>query len=94
MSSIRKNTYEEPATLRDFRGSVVTVECIACDRTTELDRKTLVKQYGASFTFQQLRRRLSLGCPRMFSEDGVDRCQTRFPRLAVNGLPFSKEDTP
>lgn len=94
MSSIRKNTYEDPTTLRDFRGSVVSVECIACDRNTELDRKILVKQYGASFTFQQLRRRLSLGCPRLISEDGIDRCQTRFPCLTENGLSFSKEDTP
>ncbi|EJZ18456.1 hypothetical protein RCCGEPOP_25552 [Rhizobium sp. Pop5] len=94
MSSIRKNTYDDPTTLRDFRGSVVTVECTACDRKTELDRKTLVKQYGASFTFQQLRRRVSLGCSRMFSEDGVDRCQTRFPGLTANGFSLSKEDTP
>lgn len=94
MSSIRKNTYGEPTTLRDYRGSVITVECRACDRNARLDRKALVKQYGASFTFLQLRRRLTLGCSRMNIEDGIDRCQTRFPCLLAAGLSFNKEDIP
>lgn len=51
MSSIRKNTYDELISLRDYRGPVVTVECKGCRRSAELDRKKLVKQYGASLTF-------------------------------------------
>ncbi|MGO6889456.1 MULTISPECIES: hypothetical protein [Rhizobium] len=54
----------------------------------------LVKQYGASFTFLQLRRRLTLGCSRMNTDDGIDRCQTRFPCLLAAGLSFNKEDIP
>ncbi|WP_225897148.1 hypothetical protein [Rhizobium phaseoli] len=82
MSSIRKNTYDELISLRDYRGPVVTVECKDCRRSGELDRKKLVKQYGASLTFMQLRRRLALGCSNMNSEDGIDRCTTWFPCLA------------
>jgi len=47
---------------------------LACDRRVDLDRKALVKQYGASLSFEQLRRRISMGCPRMVSDDGIDRC--------------------
>ncbi|ASS56433.1 hypothetical protein CHR56_18745 [Rhizobium leguminosarum bv. viciae] len=93
MSSIRKNTYGEPTTLRDYCGTVITVECRACDRNAKLDRKALVKQYGASFTLLQLRR-LTLGCSRMNTEDGIDHCQTRFPCLLAAGLSFNKEDIP
>jgi hypothetical protein len=54
---------------------------IRVDRRTDLDRKALVKQYGASLSFRQLRRRLTVGCPRMNSADGIDRCQARYPCL-------------
>jgi hypothetical protein len=68
-------------TLRDFRGEIITVECKACNRRGELDRKALVKQHGAGLSFADLRRRVALGCEKMNGEDGVDRCQTRFPCL-------------
>ncbi len=68
-------------TLKGFRGPVITAECRSCDMSVELDRKALVKQYGASFRFVELRRRLATGCERMICSDGQDRCQTRFPCL-------------
>lgn len=68
-------------TLREFRGPVITVECRACGRAAELDRKALVKQYGANLRFVELRRRMSIGCEKMICADGQDRCQTRFPCL-------------
>jgi hypothetical protein len=86
MSSLRKNTYRGPLTLREFRDPTILVECIACDRWAELDRQALVKQYGASLSFLQLRRRLSMGCPRMVADDGIDRCQTQFPGLIAAGM--------
>ncbi|WP_245510026.1 hypothetical protein [Rhizobium leguminosarum] len=91
---MRKNTYAGKMTLRDYHGTVVTVECRVCARGAKLDRKALVKQYGASFTFLELRRRLSLGCSRLNAEDGIDRCRTRFPCLLAAGLSFNKEDIP
>lgn len=38
-------------TLRDFKGPVITVECKPCGQQGELDRKALVKQFGASMRF-------------------------------------------
>ncbi|MGO8336912.1 hypothetical protein ACC778_32900 [Rhizobium ruizarguesonis] len=48
MSLMRKYTYDELAALRDSQGPVITVEYEECGRSGELDRKKLVKQYGAS----------------------------------------------
>jgi hypothetical protein len=79
-------------TLRDYKGAVITVECRRCDRRAELDRKALVKQFTASLPFHQLRRRLSAGCERMNSEDGIDRCETKFPGLLKGALSFRKEN--
>ena len=75
-------------TLREFTGSSITAECRTCDKSVELDRKTLVKQYGAGLRFVELRRRLAIGCERMICADGVDRCQTRFPCLLDANLYF------
>lgn len=83
---MRKYTYDDLTTLRDFRAPVITVACRSCDRTGELDRKKLVKLYGASLTFGQLRRRLALGCGNMNGEDGVDRCGAWFPCLVDAGV--------
>ncbi|WP_245517863.1 hypothetical protein [Rhizobium leguminosarum] len=91
---MRKNTYAGKMTLRDYHGTVVTVECRVCAPGAKLDRKALVKQYGADCTFLQLRRRLTLGCSRMNTEDGVDRGQTHFPCLLAAGLSCNKEDIP
>ncbi|MDQ0322987.1 hypothetical protein QO002_005193 [Pararhizobium capsulatum DSM 1112] len=75
-------------TLREFRSPIITAECRACDRYIELDRKTLVRQYGASIRFVELRRRLAVGCEKMICADGEDRCQTRFPCLLEANLTF------
>ncbi|MGO4569614.1 hypothetical protein AB4Z52_32370 [Rhizobium sp. 2YAF20] len=79
-------------TLRDFRGAIITVECKACNRHGELDRKALVKQHGAGLSFADLRRRVALGCEKMNGEDGVDRCQTRFPCLTEAGIVIGNVD--
>jgi hypothetical protein len=79
-------------TLRDFRGAIITVECKACNRRGELDRKALVKQHGAGLSFADLRRRVALGCERMNGEDGVDRCQTRFPCLVEASIVIGNLD--
>ncbi len=81
-------------TLRDFRAQVITVECRACDMSTELDRSVLVKRYGASTRFVELRRRLAIGCEKVICADGADRCETRFPCLLRADLYFegSKSD--
>jgi hypothetical protein len=77
---MRKNSCDD-ATLRDDRDAAITIECDACDRRSDLDRKALIKQYGATLSFRQLRRRLTVGCSRMNSIDGIDRCQACFPCL-------------
>lgn len=68
-------------TLRDFKGPVITVECKPCGQQGELDRKALVKQFGASMRFVDLRRRMAMGCDKMHCSDGQDRCGTGFPCL-------------
>lgn len=75
-------------TLKDFRAPVITAECRPCDMSIELDRRTLVKQYGASLRFVELRRRLAIGCEKMTCFDGEDRCRTRFPCLLQANLYF------
>jgi hypothetical protein len=79
-------------TLRDYKSAIITVECKACNRHGELDRKALVKQHGAGLSFADLRRRVALGCEKMNGEDGVDRCQTRFPCLAEAGIVIGNVD--
>jgi hypothetical protein len=86
---MRKNSCDE-RTLRQYRGSVISFECSICDRRTELDRKTVVSQYGASLSFRQLRRRLTIGCSRMNNADGIDRCRAHFPCL--NAGPDTADD--
>ena len=92
MSPVRKNTYSQVLTLREFRSPTISVECPACDRRAELDRQALVKQYGASLSFVQLRRRISMGCPRMVARDGIDRCHTQFPGLIAAGMSLGTAD--
>lgn len=90
MPSIRKNAYDG-LTLREFREATIAVACLVCDRHGELDRRTLVKQYGASLTFVTLRRRVAMGCAKMHGQDGIDRCDTHFPGLNGAGLSLKKE---
>jgi putative SOS response-associated peptidase YedK len=70
-------------TLRQCKDPDLIIECRACDRRDTLDRKALVKRYGASLCLDRLRRQLALGCERMNGLDGVDRCQTRFVGLSA-----------
>jgi hypothetical protein len=77
-------------TLRNYRGAIITVECKACNRRGELDRKALMKQHGAGLSFADLRRRVALGCERMNGEDGIDRCETRFPCLVEASIVIGK----
>jgi len=86
------NTYGPSVTLREFRQPIITVECRACGRREEFDRQVLVKRYGASLSFQQLRRRVAMGCPKMVSSDGIDRCETRFPDLIDAGICSMTDD--
>lgn len=78
--------------LRDFTGPVITVECKPCGRRAELDRKVLVKQFGASMRFVDLRRRMAMGCDKIHCSDGQDRCGTGFPCLleAAIAMPLRK----
>lgn len=81
-------------TLRDFKGPVITVECKPCGRQGELDRKALVKQFGTSMRFVDLRRRMAMGCDKMHCSDGQDRCRTGFPCLLEAGVAIElKEPT-
>lgn len=68
---------EGSATLRHVSGQILLVDCRACQRVEEMDRKAVVKRHGASIPVQTLRRRMGLGCDRMISHDGVDRCELR-----------------
>jgi len=86
------NTYDPLLTLREFRQPMIKVECRACARSGEFDRQAHVKQYGASLSFQQLRRRVAMGCPKMISADGIDRCQTLFPDLNEDEVSSATDD--
>nr|WP_246691050.1 hypothetical protein [Neorhizobium alkalisoli] len=66
--------------LKDVRLPIIEVECRRCDRRDSLERKSLVKQFGAGASFATLRRRFAMGCERMCHPDG-DLCGTRFPCL-------------
>lgn len=75
-------------TLRDFRAPVISMECRACDKSAEFERKALVRQFGTGVRFVELRRRLAIGCEKMICADGQDRCETRFPCLLEAKLYF------
>ena len=77
-----------PLTLRDFKGSVIAVGCKPRGQQGALDQKALVKQFGASMRFVDLRRRKAMGCNRMYSPDGRDRCGTQFPCLLEAAVVF------
>ncbi|MBO9198237.1 hypothetical protein J5277_29330 [Rhizobium sp. 16-449-1b] len=83
---IRKNSSDEDIILRHARGQVLLVACRACDRSDDLDRKAVVKRHGASIPMRKLRRWLGLGCDRMNTADGIDRCH-----LTISAKP-DKED--
>lgn len=64
-------------TLKDFRGERIDMACRRCDRHGDYDRKALVKKFGASIQFVELRRILAIGCDRR----GTDGCEAGFPCL-------------
>lgn len=68
--------------LKDFRAEKIDVECWRCDRYAVLDRKALVKKYGTSCQFVDLKRALAIGCDRK----GADHCEARFPCLLRIGV--------
>lgn len=94
MLNVMKNIVDEKRdmsgllTLRDFKGPVITVQCKPCGQLGELDSKALVREFGASMRFADLRRRMAMGCDRMHCFDGQDRCGTQFPCLLEAALVF------
>jgi len=50
--------------LKDYRAEKIDVECRRCDRYAVLERKALVKKYGAGCQFVDLKRALAIGCDR------------------------------
>lgn len=67
--------------LKDYRAEKIDMDCRRCDRYGVYDRKALVKKFGASIEFVEIRRRLAIGCDRR----GSDRCEARFPCLLTAG---------
>jgi hypothetical protein len=68
--------------LKDYRAAQIDVECRRCDRYAVLDRKALVKKFGAGCQFVDLKRALAVGCDRL----GSDQCEARFPCLMMANM--------
>jgi hypothetical protein len=68
--------------LKDYRAEKIDMECRRCDRYAMLDRKALVKKYGASCQFVDLKRALAIGCDRR----RADQCEASFPCLPRIGV--------
>ena len=67
--------------LKDHKVPVVELICRVCDRHCAHERKLLVKAFGASVTFAEIRRRIAMGCERMQTPQG-DKCGAHFPCLS------------
>jgi hypothetical protein len=74
MQEIRKNSCMNGKILQDVRGKNIVASCRPCGLHDQMDRKAVVKRYGAAIPVMTLRRRIGLGCDLMNS-DGSDRCQ-------------------
>ena len=70
--------------LKDCRLPVIEIVCAPCGRRDLLERKALVEQFGAGVSFSRLRRRLAMGCERLYHPNG-DHCGMRFPCLGDVG---------
>ncbi|TAY19674.1 hypothetical protein ELH91_07860 [Rhizobium leguminosarum] len=83
---MRRTRLTDDATprLKDHKAPVVELLCRVCDRHCVQERKLLVKAFGASVTFAEMRRRMAMGCERMQTPKG-DKCGAHFPCLS-NGL--------
>ncbi|MFS2175237.1 hypothetical protein ACCC98_04670 [Rhizobium pisi] len=68
-------------TLKDHKVPVVELICRICDRPCAHERRLLVKTFGASVTFAEIRRRMAMGCERMQTTMG-DKCGAHFPCLS------------
>ncbi|QAS83241.1 hypothetical protein CO657_36425 (plasmid) [Rhizobium acidisoli] len=66
--------------LKDYREPVIEFICRRCDRHGAIERKLLVKAFGAGVSFAVLRRRMAMGCERMQTPEG-DKCGAHFPSL-------------
>ncbi|MBB4524955.1 hypothetical protein ELI38_27985 (plasmid) [Rhizobium leguminosarum] len=72
---------DAPPRLKDHKVPVVELICRVCDRHCAHERKLLVKAFGASVTFAEIRRRMAMGCERMQTPHG-DKCGAHFPCLS------------
>ncbi|WP_073990430.1 hypothetical protein [Rhizobium etli] len=70
--------------LKDYREPVIEFSCRRCDRHGAIERKLLVKAFGADVSFAVLRRRMAMGCERMQTPD---KCGARFPCLGDTDGP-------
>jgi hypothetical protein len=76
----RQVTVDDLSTLRDVREAIIELDCRLCRRRGGHERKLLVKAFGAGVTFAELRRRMTVGCERMHTDEG-DRSGAYFPCL-------------
>ncbi|PWI51618.1 hypothetical protein [Rhizobium phaseoli] len=72
--------------LEAYRAPVIEFSCRRCDRHGAIERKLLVKTFGADVSFAVLRRRMAMGCERMQTPEG-DKCGAHFPCLGVTDGP-------
>ncbi|WP_261330004.1 hypothetical protein [Rhizobium leguminosarum] len=70
--------------LKDHKVPVVELICYFCDRHCAHECRLLVKAFGASVSFAEIRRRMAMGCERMQALEG-GKCGAHFPCLG-NGL--------
>nr|WP_225169220.1 hypothetical protein [Ensifer sp. IC4062] len=66
--------------LRDHREPIIEFICHPCHRDCAVERKLLVKAFGAGVSFAVIRRRMAMGCERMQTPEG-DKCGAHFPCL-------------
>lgn len=63
--------------LKDHCEPVIEFICRPCDRYCALERKLLVKAFGADVSVAVIRRRMTMGCERMQTPEG-DKCRAHF----------------
>ncbi|ANL38267.1 MULTISPECIES: hypothetical protein [Rhizobium] len=76
--------------LKDYREPVIEFSCQRCDRRGAIERKQLVKAFGADVAFAVLRRRMAMGCERMQTPEG-DKCGAHFPCLGDTDGPDGRQ---
>jgi hypothetical protein len=67
--------------LKDHKVPVIELICLFCDRHCAHERRLLVKVFGASVSFAEIRRRMAMGCERIQTPKG-DKCGAHFPCLS------------